>query len=439
MISLRKNLRIAISILVSIMLVSGCDKYAENSNKLSDENGTVQEDNKQKVISRTEETLDGKFSYSTMKEANETKRQDEVIEEDLQLFPQEKSVLDVDGISSSFVGKVGDYPIHMTLDFEKGQGSYSYDHIGKPIPLTINKMINQDSAFTLDEEGATLYIYAYSANTLCGFWQSYKGEREDSSYLEVSLQREGMPKVTIPQKSQEVKAFEGKWYSQNNKFRESSHLWIYPISDTQIYYEGLSLVWGHNGVTNGIAVQKEENGKKFYEAHVINEEFDSQVVYQFYLEGKSLKVEQEGIDVRCGSGVTFEGSYLKEKPVIELPTAQEVGIAENEEEQALFNKLVQGYYSDFIYYTGGVDYEEVQLNDTEKALGGTSYARAEASAMCYYMKTKDKMYVAIRGDQVDDDKIKFFTNDPYYERQLPKAMAEWAASYEVEVIYHYIP
>ena len=37
--SLRKNLRIAISILVSIMLVSGCDKYAENSNKLSDENG----------------------------------------------------------------------------------------------------------------------------------------------------------------------------------------------------------------------------------------------------------------------------------------------------------------------------------------------------------------------------------------------------------------
>ncbi len=33
-----------------------------------------------------------------------------------------------------------------------------------------------------------------------------------------------------------------------------------------------------------------------------------------------------------------EGSCLKEKPVIELPTAQEVGIAENEEEQALLGK-----------------------------------------------------------------------------------------------------
>ncbi len=254
----------------------------------------------------------------------------------------------------------------MTLDFDKGEGSYFYNRIGEPISLTINQLRNSEGAFTLHEKEGTFYLYAYSTNTIHGFWKSDNEAKEGSSLLEVSLQREGASEENIPQISAKTKALQGIWYGENNKFREVANIWIYPISDTQIYYEGTSVVWGHNGVINGVAELKEE-------------------------------------------------------------------------EQALFNKLVQGYYHKFIYYTNEVNYEEVWLNETEKAWGGPSYARAEAPAMCYYVKANDKMYVAIRGDHVNDDHIQYFTNDGAYKSQPPKTMAEWASCYDVEIDYHYVP
>ncbi len=424
---MKNRLLVILCVLIGLTLISGCRKKSESSHRQSNE----QEAYKQDAMSQTKEIQEEKGSYNTIAEEEESYSQQEFDGGDLISLPDEEDSFIKTGVYS-LVGKVGDYPIHMTLDFDTGEGSYSYDRVGQPISLDINTYTDQKNMFYLEEEEGKLCLYAYSKDSFYGVWYPKEKEEDISSYLEVNLQREGT-KEELPPKSSEAEAFEGTWYGKNNNYYGFSNIWVYPVGDTLIYYGGLSINGFHMGSWEGFAIKNEELGKRVYERVEYDEYFDRTVYFRWYLEGDQLILDANRRDWHCGMGVSFDDCYLREEPVIKMPTALEVGIAENEEEETLFKKLVQEYYSHFINLTSYVDYQEVWLNDTEKAWGGGSLLTGWSNA-CYYMKTKDKMYVALK-----DDKLYYFTNDSRYQSQLPKAMAEWAASYEGEIDYNYVP
>ncbi len=422
----KKSLLVGMSAVMISTWISGCGSQGKESDIQSRDKEVVQEDKKQGNESQEahKQENDGQEAMSFTEEIQEEKAFNNTMEEDEEPSHEEK-----------FVGKVGDYPIHMTLDFEKKKGSYSYDHIGQPIPLTIfiDREENQKNVFYLNEEGGELYLYAYSKDSFYGLWHPAEKERELSSYLEVSLQREGT-KEELPPKSAEAKAFEGIWYGKRNSYFDDSTIWVYPIKDKLIYYRGQSFSGANIGSWRGFAIKNDALDERVYERV---EDFyygERPVYFKWHLEGEQLEVETETSDWGCGSGVSFDQCYLKEEPALMLPTAQEVGIADNEEEEALFRKLVQGYYEDFINYTRTVNYWEDWLNDTEKVLCGNSRMKSWNS-ICYYMKTKDKMYVAVDDFTI----IHYFTNDERYQSQVPKQMAEWATLRKKQIEYNYVP
>ena len=430
---LKKGLLIGVSVLLSMMLIGGCIRKNESSNRQGNDKLLIQEDDGQEVLIFSNITEGNKVSDSSQEESKQTEILEEFLEKYIPKVLDENGLLDMAETSFSYVGKVGDKPIHMTLDFYKAQGSYSYDHIGKPIDLDVQVLSGPNRGVKLYEEEGRMYLFNYSANTISGYWRPNRVEEGNTPFYEVILHKEGTKEEIVLPKSPELKAFEGKWYGETNTYFRETTIWIYPINETLIYYEGSLFDGQREGSWAGFATQNDELGERVYEDRC-EEDYDGTPIYfNWHLEGERLKVDTETLDWNCGANASFDASYIRENLAGGRPTAMEVGITANEEEEALFKKLVQDYYDYCIDSTSSVHYEEKWLNDTEKALGGFSHLKGWSNA-CYYMKSKNKMYVAIRGEKMD-----YFTNDPDYQSQMPKSMAEWAAQFNREIEYHYIP
>ena len=338
---------------------------------------------------------------------------------------------------NTWYGVIGTSKIHAVLSINDNEvtGAYYYDKSKKNIKLTgsITKEYRYYSSISLYEdtrESAYFNGIFKTADYIEGYWKC-----EDKIYP-MYLIREGINTAPPVSPDKVSLLFDGHWNDLSAYYYGGSEAEIKVLFDDLLYFELNAYNGANMGSLEGLAVIK--NGTAittFSEKVEWDNDKSANVKFSFKIKKKNLLLSSNKYDFDCGFGVSFASTYTKETIEVKIPTAIEVGIADSEDQSALFEKLVGDKYEEFVQYTQSVNYEELEM-DGKKVSAGASYLRG-CAGYCYYIKTDKYLYAAIKGDGCID----FYTNDPAYKDRLPQPMKEWASNYSFEadsdIIYHY--
>lgn len=330
---------------------------------------------------------------------------------------------------SRFIGAIGRTQVHASLNIEEDivSGVYYYDKYKININLsgTLNNIRKDYRCIDLCEDTkqeGRIYGILKSEDYIQGYWKN-----EDKVYP-MYLIREGSD--IAPPKTPEMNTmlFDGEWSGINSSYFDGSRLYIKALFEDLIYYDLFAFNGTNMGEVDSLAIVQNKTATS-----EIDPIFDGEdnAIFDFLIKDNNIYLTAENYDGWCGMGVYFDDVYTKGKVKIPFPTAQDVGIVENKEQDELFLKVVGEDYSLFIQNTQYAMLEEMSFNEkTVKA--GKSYLRGY-SGICYYIISPDYIYTA----RIGDESIIYYTNDPEYADELPSLIAEWAND-DLPVVYKYI-
>ena len=156
----------------------------------------------------------------------------------------------------------------------------------------------------------------------------------------------------------------------------------------------------------------------------------------FVLRSKVIEVHTNG---DCwgygGTGVVFDGSYLREKPQAAKPTLAGLDDAWTVENDRIFAQLTGKDYQTFADTCQMV--EEIADLDGFGARARTCTVRGLFTVMeSIIMTTASGTIYAAVIDGESDSKVLYFTNDPRYEGTLPKTIDHWRERFrEKPIVY----
>jgi hypothetical protein len=427
-------MRKAILLLCMVILLTGCSKDKDKDTSISVENsGMVQ----------TERSADAKEKPDrTVSQEDKDKQTPDTAATSPTSVPgsdQDKSTPDItdlmkEGEVTEFIGSVGEAGIHMSLSYQDGNltGSYYYDKYKTKININgfIDNIYLDYTSFRLwedtDQEGQFIALFI-NQDLIMGCWKN------ETKVYPMYLIRSGAAINPPKAAGKDLMELEGEWYGKNANYFSGSELTIRALFEDLLYFDLNAFNGTATGSLDGFMFYKEGTAGVAFRDHIIwNDPASEHVSFEIRKKDDELSLISNQYDYCCGLGVAFDHVYSREEGKHSMPSATEVGITANKEEEELFSQIV--HYRDyaFIQNTQSVMYEDILL-DGRAVRAGASMFRG-AAGMCYYINGRELMYAAVYEDGV----IQYYTNDPKYSDHMPRPMAEWAESFDCEVIYNEI-
>ncbi len=147
----------------------------------------------------------------------------------------------------------------------------------------------------------------------------------------------------------------------------------------------------------------------------------------FQYSNKSLVVtDNDACSSYAGNGVSFEGSYEKGR-TIRVLDLDDQGLLDNKQQELEFKAMTGKNYDLFVNGCGGSTSTENEASQAPKAIVRTAFMRGLAnSTACIVMSDNNKLWAAV----LDNEQIKYFTNDPSYRTTLPLSINTWIKDIE---------
>ncbi|KTD19606.1 Uncharacterized protein conserved in bacteria, putative lipoprotein [Legionella lansingensis] len=250
-------------------------------------------------------------------------------------------------------------------------------------------------------------------------WLTERNNCQTASCLVQAYEKRISDLMTIPLHSSLLKdqKLEGKWLADFSHQYASSELNI-----TQENEEGFKF---SISATNGGNTGEIEGGNALFIgndaiAMVNNSELEIPCQILFRLINKKLTLESNNsCNYYAGNGVIFDGNYVKDGQK-KLFTLKEAGFLDTNLQELQFKKMTGKDYLLFVNNCGlATDSDE--KSTTPEASVRYGYLRGVGQTDCIILLSNNDIWAAA----IDNNQIKYFTNDVNYKDRLPSAILDW--------------
>jgi hypothetical protein len=307
----------------------------------------------------------------------------------------------------AFAGTIGKtLKIQMKLKIMGSEVSGTYFYKKHKTDIQLQGTLDDQKNLILnefDEKGNITGIFKgkfVSQNKIAGTWSKPDGTRPLPFVVELK---------TGKSSGQDIWA--GDWTRAGSTQYDNASVMISEVTATSFQFEINVQSGSHLGQITGTA--------KINQTQAIFKEDECQV--DFILKENTLTIRTtEGCSAYGGRGVHFDGTYQAQAQ-IQKPTLRELGVLQNDEQEQAFSRLAGKDY-DLFLESFQLIAEKDDLDNFGASVhsGGVRglFTIVEAIVM---VGSQGKIWAAV----IDDEAVKYFTNDPDYAARLPKTIESW--------------
>lgn len=221
----------------------------------------------------------------------------------------------------------------------------------------------------------------------------------------------------------------GEWNRLGDNLHCNSEVTFFVTDEGYVSFSLKTNCGAHIGEVEGYAVDGDE--------WLIFSDSSSEAEIRFSFAGDTMIVEQnEASYIYCGSGVSFEGKYLKgPKREVNFSLAEQ-GILLNPYQEDILKQLVGDYY-DYLLYCFHIVEDLVDIDDLgAKVTGGRVMGLALAMEAIIMANPENILWLAFVDSEQEPPVIRYYTNCPSFADTIPQTIEHWVQKFpDYEVIF----